>query len=681
MTNEELLLAIREAAINNQRELKLINCQLTSLPPEIGSLTDLLSLDLRHNQLTSLPPEIGSLTRLKSLRLSNNRLTSFPPEIGSLTNLKSLDLSTNQLTSLPLEIIFLTKLTHLCIDRNRLDIFLPEICELIDLIRLDICRNQLRSLRSEIGQLSHLKSLNLARNNLKELPRQIGELTNLTRLDLRLNQLTSLPREIGNLIHLQSLDITENNLTYLPPEIGNLIHLQSLDISRNDLTKIPPEIGNLRHLTSLVSNKNNLTNLPTEIGKLRHLKSLVIEGNNLIVPPEIRNLWLLQSLVIKGNNLIVPLEISELDRLKSLIIKGNDLNMQSEFKLLRTLRLYLVENSRLRELRERSEQQITVYHQKWLKIAERATECDRDETAKAIKDIYQLIGREEPDILFFKSYCQAIGELGSELENKPPGNEFLLQPSKLLYIWLQKSLIFSRLMSHMWLEHEQKFQGIRANPKMNTQLDIQLWELRIKFGGRQYDSLLTKAILPIFWVEGASLFDFCHSVLNCQPTKEWDIYQALAKQPVWISPYENFCVVCDRPRILRFDNEIHAEGEPAIQFADGFSIYVYRGVRLPEEYGKLHPSQWRADWLFLEKNPDVRRALIQGIGYTRICQQWQAVQLDSWKKCTLLKINVKGEEPRICLLITIGKKNELMEFIEVPPNVRTVAEALRYLHW
>ncbi len=96
---------IEKAAADQRAELNLSECELTSLPPEIGQLTSLQSLSLSGNQLTSLPPEIGQLTSLQSLHLSGNQLTSLPPEIGQLTNLQSLSLRSNPLTSPPPEIV------------------------------------------------------------------------------------------------------------------------------------------------------------------------------------------------------------------------------------------------------------------------------------------------------------------------------------------------------------------------------------------------------------------------------------------------------------------------------------------------------------------------------------------------------------------------------------------------
>jgi hypothetical protein len=51
------------------RELHLRNNRLTTLPSEIGSLSELRQIDLRGNPLESLPGSIAELPRLEKLDL------------------------------------------------------------------------------------------------------------------------------------------------------------------------------------------------------------------------------------------------------------------------------------------------------------------------------------------------------------------------------------------------------------------------------------------------------------------------------------------------------------------------------------------------------------------------------------------------------------------------------------
>ena len=69
---------------------------LSSLPKEIGLITNLISLGLANNDIKILPKEIGNLKNLTYLDLENNQLSSLPAEIENLTNLTYLNLINNQ---------------------------------------------------------------------------------------------------------------------------------------------------------------------------------------------------------------------------------------------------------------------------------------------------------------------------------------------------------------------------------------------------------------------------------------------------------------------------------------------------------------------------------------------------------------------------------------------------------
>ncbi|WP_293365592.1 leucine-rich repeat domain-containing protein [Microcoleus sp. CAWBG27] len=158
--------------------------------------------------------------------------------------------------------------------------------------------------------------------------------------------------------------------------------------------------------------------------------------------------------------------------------------------------------------------------------------------------------------------------------------------------------------------------------------------------------------------------------------------QQLFEECGWIFPFEKICLICDRPLHIRFDreNRLHAEGESAIAFADGYSLYFHHGVKLPEQYGKVHPDLWQAEWLLSEENAELRRLLIQRIGYDRICQQLQAVELDSWQEYTLLKIDNADVEPIYLLKMTCPSTGHI-HALRVPPALESAKDAISWVNW
>ena len=206
-------------------------------------------LHLAGNKLTSIPFDIGKLTQLTCIELSKNKLTSLPASIGNLTNLSHLDLRGNQLTFLPSSIDNLTNLTHLYLGSNFFNSVPDAIGEMTKLTHLHLNANYLTSLPEGLAKLSELIELNLSSNNLSSLPLHLDTLIKLKRLDLSHNQLTELPSNIGNSIDLVSLNLSGNQLTSLPTSIRLLRELTSLDLLGNPLT----DLSILQHLSKLRS--------------------------------------------------------------------------------------------------------------------------------------------------------------------------------------------------------------------------------------------------------------------------------------------------------------------------------------------------------------------------------------------------------------------------------------------
>ena len=160
-----------------------------TIPPELGSLTGLTSLNLRANALEGpIPPELGNLAGLEELWLDGNALDGpIPPELGSLARLTELSLSGNTLEGpIPPELGNLAGLEGLWLDGNRLEGPIPP----------------------ELGSLTHLRGLSLSGNTLAgPVPAELGGLRRLEYLYLDGNALAgALPRSllrIGGLVRLR----------------------------------------------------------------------------------------------------------------------------------------------------------------------------------------------------------------------------------------------------------------------------------------------------------------------------------------------------------------------------------------------------------------------------------------------------------------------------------------------
>ncbi|CAB9521076.1 LRR receptor-like serine threonine-protein kinase [Seminavis robusta] len=284
-------------------EVDLSNNNIAILPSELFLLTSLVALHLDGNQIKHLPKEIEQMTNLEPCRwgwlsLSNNKLTSIPVEIGRLTDLQSWTMDSNRISAFPdVDWSSLSNLKAIQLSHNLLSSSVPsEVGLLQQLIELDLSSNGLiGSIPSEIGNLENSSScwgtdsffgayesncamlllLDLHNNSLTgSLATEMARLTGLEVLDISFNKISGpIPSELGQLLTtltkynatlddyveketslIQTLDLSNNQLSgWLPSELGLLTSLETLDLSFNSLTgTIPSELGNFNASASAI---------------------------------------------------------------------------------------------------------------------------------------------------------------------------------------------------------------------------------------------------------------------------------------------------------------------------------------------------------------------------------------------------------------------------------------------
>jgi hypothetical protein len=117
-------------------------------------------------------------------------------------------------------------------------------------------------------------------------------------------------------------------------------------------------------------------------------------------------------------------------------------------------------------------------------------------------------------------------------------------------------------------------------------------------------------------------------------------------------------------------------------------VYCFE-VELPRRYWtKL--SDWRPEWLLDEDNAEIRRILIQQLGYERICHELESAQIDTWREYTLLKIEEieavyeyedepSGYEPMALLKMTCPSTGHI-HILRVPPEMTSAEAAITWVN-
>ncbi|KAK9762043.1 hypothetical protein K7432_012577 [Basidiobolus ranarum] len=161
--------------------------------------------------------------RVKGIRLSANGISGpIPPEIGLLSGLLTLDLSRNQISGqLPDSLRMLTALLSLNLDGNNLGGAIGDsLGGMINLQNLHLRNNSFTSVPESLSRLIALRGLFLSNNQLSGvIPSGIFKMTNVEILALDYNQLTgNIPDDIGNMVKLNHLYLKHNMLDGSLPE-------------------------------------------------------------------------------------------------------------------------------------------------------------------------------------------------------------------------------------------------------------------------------------------------------------------------------------------------------------------------------------------------------------------------------------------------------------------------------
>jgi leucine-rich repeat protein SHOC2 len=150
---------------------------------------------------------------------------------------------------------------------------------------------------------------------------------------------------------------------------------------------------------------------------------------------------------------------------------------------------------------------------------------------------------------------------------------------------------------------------------------------------------------------------------------------------------ENFAKLCKLNQLNLGDNPL--KDLSILQSLRNLKIVFFLGVRLPYRYWKKL-CEWKSEWLLDEDNVEVRRILVAQIGYERICNELNAISLDTWREYTLLKIDgvekiyarngkIIATEPMLLLKMNCPSTAHI-HILRVPPEMVSAEAAITWIN-
>jgi leucine-rich repeat protein SHOC2 len=472
--------------------------------------------------------------------------------------------------------------------------------------------------------------------------------------------------------------------------IASRLRVSTLYLSNRNIDTLPESIGELTELTELHLENNQLTNLPESIGKLTNLTKLYLQSNQLIDLPEI---------------------LANLTNLTNLEINGNpftDLSILKKIQYLKGLKIKIFD--------------VYLPHRYWTKFSEWEPEWLLDEDNAEIRRVliaqlgYPRIWKElfeiTPNNRLQDNSIDKLSRFklnlgGNQLTNLPEGIKKFIELTSLYlhHNWLTDlpdSIGNLVNLTELDLGNNQltSIPDSIGNLVNLTELDLgnnQLTSIpdsignlvnltELDLGNNQLtsipDSIGNLVNLTVLKLDDNQLTDLSESIENLTNLISLGLFNnKLTNLP------ESICKLTNLTKLYLGNN-------PLVDFSilkklPKLRSVNFMGIYLPNRYWTKF-CDWEPEWLLDEDNTEIKRILIEQLGYEKICAELNSITLDTWREYTLLKIDrieavydefykFIAREPMVLLKMTCPSTAHI-HILRVPPDMESAETAITWVN-
>jgi len=163
-----------------------------------------------------------------------------------------------------------------------------------------------------------------------------------------------------------------------------------------------------------------------------------------------------------------------------------------------------------------------------------------------------------------------------------------------------------------------------------------------------------------------------------EETKRLEGIEKICKNAGWFMPFQNVCLISERHNVCKLDarDRIHCEDGPAIAYPDGWKIYAWHGIIVPEKV-ILHPDKLTPKEILAEENSQVRAVMIERFGFDRFMIEAKSEVLEKKGEYSLIMIPDPNFQRMVALKMTCPTTSAV--YIHgVDPECKTIEEALAW---
>ena len=302
---------------------------------------------------------------------------------------------------------------------------------------------------------------------------------------------------------------------------------------------------------------------------------------------------------------------------------------------------------KIETLTKEQEDYLPLFRKEYLDAAISGKRADRAKLESAISDAYATIGKKSPIVIILKSPLQAMMAI------------------KFMKSFANKET-WGQLGDQLWGQ---------LRGQLGGQLGGQLWG---QLGGHDiYDGDYLWGSHDLFWVAFYKFGELIGVKYTKEQSAKLDIMKRIGFECEWWWPYEGICFVSERPIETNWDDRglLHGENKPAVLYQDGYSMFMWHGTRVPEDWIK-DKSSLTPKVAITWNNIEQRRAACEILGWAKILKELNAktIQKDEDPQIgELLEVDIPdiGREKFLRVLCGTGREFAM----PVPPEMTSALQA------